>query len=428
MPGAFLMDTLRRTPLFNSHLLIRSLLAFALLLLVACDSTPAPDMDGDGVPDFSDAFPMDPTETRDFDEDGVGDRLDAFPEDDTRTSYASAGPYTVGVTTLEMGDRQLEVFYPIEEGSSEGIEPASYDLIDPFPASVQDLILLQAPDINASITLPAYRDLPSSRYGPFPVVLFSHGSGGFRRAYSKHLAGIASHGFVVASIDHLEWGLLSRLGLGPPEDQAREAGELVLAALAVLDTEYQDPGSVLSGTADTSQVATIGHSAGGRAAFAFSSLENTDIKALIGYATVPFEETPEKPVLLLLGAEDLAVTTETTLNVYDSLLPEKRYVAVTQAGHNSFTDQCEVIFGGNDIIAAAQTIFGPAFPDSLVALAKDGCMPENLAPSEFWRVAQHFTVAHLRRAFSLNAEPSGLTEGAPGLFGDIEVDYRFEEP
>ncbi|MEE3326553.1 MAG: hypothetical protein VX252_04420 [Myxococcota bacterium] len=326
-----------------------------------------------------------------------------------------------------MGDRDLEVFYPAEEGSADGIPPASYDLIDPFPEAVQAFILVQAPDVNAAVVIPAYRDLPGSRSGPFPVIVFSHGSGGFRRAYSKHLAGIASYGFVVISIDHLEWGLLARLNLGPAEEDAREASELVLSALALLDTEYQDPDSLLEGAADTSQVATMGHSAGGFAAFAFSGLDSPDVKTNIGYATVPFQTLPEKPVLLLLGAEDYAITIADTLSAYESLVGEKRYVAVTAAGHNSFTDQCEIIFDGNDIIAAAQTIFGAAFPDSLADLARDGCLPENLAPSEFWRVAQHFTVAHLRQVFSLNAEPSGLTQGAADLFGDIEVDYRFQD-
>ena len=44
-------------------------------------ATPAPDSDGDGVPDDEDAFPNDPNETVDSDGDGVGDNGDAFPND-----------------------------------------------------------------------------------------------------------------------------------------------------------------------------------------------------------------------------------------------------------------------------------------------------------------------------------------------------------
>jgi hypothetical protein len=39
------------------------------------------DIDGDGAPDVSDAFPLDPTESADSDGDGVGDNSDAFPDD-----------------------------------------------------------------------------------------------------------------------------------------------------------------------------------------------------------------------------------------------------------------------------------------------------------------------------------------------------------
>ncbi|MEM1411910.1 MAG: reprolysin-like metallopeptidase [Pseudomonadota bacterium] len=39
------------------------------------------DQDGDGVIDWADALPFDPTETTDRDRDGRGDRADAFPED-----------------------------------------------------------------------------------------------------------------------------------------------------------------------------------------------------------------------------------------------------------------------------------------------------------------------------------------------------------
>lgn len=42
-----------------------------------------PDTDGDGVYDFEDEFPDDPSETTDTDDDGVGDNADTFPNDPT---------------------------------------------------------------------------------------------------------------------------------------------------------------------------------------------------------------------------------------------------------------------------------------------------------------------------------------------------------
>ena len=47
-----------------------------------CDT----DDDNDGVPDTSDAFPLDETESNDSDGDGLGDNADAFPNDPSETS------------------------------------------------------------------------------------------------------------------------------------------------------------------------------------------------------------------------------------------------------------------------------------------------------------------------------------------------------
>ena len=63
------------------------------------DATETVDTDGDGVGDNADAFPNDATETVDTDGDGVGDNADAFPNDAT-LSVAASSSGAVGTTGL----------------------------------------------------------------------------------------------------------------------------------------------------------------------------------------------------------------------------------------------------------------------------------------------------------------------------------------
>ncbi|KAF3702603.1 Platelet-activating factor acetylhydrolase [Channa argus] len=53
-----------------------------------------------------------------------------------------------------------------------------------------------------SFKIPAYLDAPFKSNGKCPVVIFSHGLGAFRTLYSAVCAEMASHGFIVASVEH----------------------------------------------------------------------------------------------------------------------------------------------------------------------------------------------------------------------------------
>ncbi|XP_028996126.1 platelet-activating factor acetylhydrolase [Betta splendens] len=53
-----------------------------------------------------------------------------------------------------------------------------------------------------SFKIPAYLDAPFKSNGKCPVVIFSHGLGAFRTLYSAICAELASHGFIVASVEH----------------------------------------------------------------------------------------------------------------------------------------------------------------------------------------------------------------------------------
>ncbi len=345
--------------------------------------------------------------------------------------YADSGPYPVGVTTLDLGDRFIEVWYPGDPGSEVGVPVATYTTFDAFFEMLPQIfqrfleILLELflpPELKLSFEMDAYRDIPVSADSPFPVLTFSHGRGGFRLAYSSLLAGIASHGFVIASIDHLEWGLLATT-MGFVPDPERDAGELVLATLDLLEVENSTIGGRFEGWIDISMAATSGHSLGRRAVFAHP--DKPEIVAMVGYATGSTDGvSTSKPTLLLVGDEDESA--ESLEEAYEGLAPVKRFVSIGMTGHNSFTDQCATIHGGNNFIEALIEM-GLPLPDDIVDQALNGCMPENLSPPEVWRIVQHFTVAHLRAAFRIDDRPVGLGSGITEAFEGVEILYRSED-
>lgn len=115
---------------------------------------------------------------------------------------------------------------PKKRGTAALIDYLSqYGLAGPFaaiPASPALLSLLAA-------KAPAYGGAPladptSAAAPPFPVVVFSHGLAGSRLAYSQYCGELASHGIIVAAVEHRDGsGLTSvvRPPLGPEYDAPR---------------------------------------------------------------------------------------------------------------------------------------------------------------------------------------------------------------
>ena len=114
--------------------------------------------------------------------------------------YAAKGPYDVGVVALNMNDRPLIVWYPAEAGSSAGKDQGRYDMRAFLPADQQSKVA--ASDATV-FKMDAYKDVPAPNDdGPFPLVLFSHGLGGFATQSSFLTTHLASWGFVVVAPEH----------------------------------------------------------------------------------------------------------------------------------------------------------------------------------------------------------------------------------
>jgi dienelactone hydrolase len=333
-------------------------------------------------------------------------------EASTGPAYQYQGPYAVGVRTLHLSDRDVEVWYPAATGSEEGLPKATYDALAPLSQTIADLVHEAIPGLNSTIEMEAYRDLPVSDDRRFPVILFGHAFGGFRQVNSRFTAGAASWGFVVASPDYFERGLAAIAGLPAPHPP-RSDREVLQSTIKLLKKQNTTIGGAFERRIDLSRIAVTGHSAGGAAALAFAKARR--VRAVVGFAAPaylpPVGKRPAnadvngaKPTMLIVGDEDIADSVEFTERLFNEFVgPPKRLVIIGGIGHNSFTDLCPRVreLGG---LARLSLPFPPEFP----RLADNGCRDDDFPAEQAWSIIQHFAVAHIRGAFGIDRPPVGL--------------------
>jgi dienelactone hydrolase len=298
------------------------------------------------------------------------------------TLFRERGPWSVGIVTLDLGDRLADVYYPaIAEPDA---ETEIFDSLSVFPEEFQAFI----PDeLTGLYDTTAYRDaIPANDEQAHPVLVFSHGFGAFRQASSFHTAHVASWGFVVVTTDHLERGIAAQvrgeLG-GGAENQD------VLDVLASLDAlaAHPDVGPI----ADLEKVAITGPSAGGWTA-ASAAAEDV-IDAYLSIASGAPEVVTQKPAVVFIGEGDETVTPDRSYELFDQL-EDAVVVNIAGAGHNSFSDSCDGIYelGGLDVLV---DLIGP----EQVARAEDGCVPPFITPQLSFDTLNHYTVQFLLARF-----------------------------
>jgi predicted dienelactone hydrolase len=165
-----------------------------------------------------------------------------------------AGPYGVGTTTITIGadttrPLTVDVWFPLDDAT--GLSPHQYTLI-PGLTDTSDL----------AVDAPA---AAMSADGPFPLVVYSHGSGGLRYIASDYTETIASNGYVVASADHTGNTALDDL-LCTRTDGSATTFNRVSDVEAVIDAMV-DPQNAetaeFAGGVDPESIAVTGHSLGG---------------------------------------------------------------------------------------------------------------------------------------------------------------------
>ena len=352
--------------------------------------------------------------------------------------YGQPGPYKAGTTRITLGDREMLVFYPTDEAGVAGAQKiTSYNSGEAFAPELRQTVASLVPEFVQEIPIEAYQDAaPAAEGGPFPVVLHSHGFGGFYLFASQHYQQLASWGFVVAAPDHksrnLSASATGQLGQGQTDTE-----DLAEALTALEEANAEGP---LQGSMDLSLLAAEGHSAGGSAAFRFA-MQEPRVKTVIGYAPAPpvqldqasrdlpaeeraarardalsTQAPPAVPSMIVAADKDGAIPLTNVQSIYDWLDAPKRLIVVNNAGHNAFTDVCKPIRTQGGLEKYAETLpqFGP-----LLRLGGDGCTDAFTDPALTDKLINHVAIAQYRVVFGIDTNGASLApEFLSATFGE----------
>jgi predicted dienelactone hydrolase len=232
---------------------------------------------------------------------------------------------------------------------------------------------------------------PARSSGPFPVLLFSHGSGGAPSQSSFLTAHLASQGYVVIAPSHpgntFHDCQMACLPLNTPAreaflDSAANRPADVSAALDHALALAAGTDDQLAGMLSQERIGVLGHSFGGWTALQMLG-RDARFKAAAPMAPGVFSELlamAERltaPTIVLAGDLDrltrIAEEQQLSLSLTDGG-GDHWFVVLRGAGHLSFTDLCGRIFGG--------------------------CGPDDLSPAEAHAAIKGWTTAFMDRYVS----------------------------
>ena len=216
------------------------------------------------------------------------------------------GEYDVGVSTITITDPTrnrpltVDVWFPLADDVSG--DPHRYTFVTGDYYESPQAVSAEPASISPD--------------GPFPLVVYSHGSGGTRYNHSNYTETIASHGYLVVAPDHTGNTAVERV-LDSADDPSvialNRPQDIRVVIEAMVNPESPETAGFVA-AADPERVAVTGHSFGGFTAYASAA----------GYANELGEVGPEPlldaiiPLAPAVGGDDPA----------DQLLSDGRLIAV----------------------------------------------------------------------------------------------------
>ncbi|MCB9794297.1 MAG: dienelactone hydrolase family protein [Alphaproteobacteria bacterium] len=311
------------------------------------------------------------------------------------------GPFPVGVTTMWFTDPNrtledgsprefpVEVWYPAAAAEGTLRTYPLADIVPPERAELEGLDL----DSLATVTTHSWEEAPPERtWGPFPLVIFSHGNGAIRQQSMYLTEVLASHGFVVAAPDHVGNTLYDMLVPGASEDSS------MTGAFAYRPEDITQIADALLGASEPAPVSDMGygmtgHSLGGWTSFRMAALDDRVLAVVpqappdVGLALIGTSEEPndlEMPILIQAGDLDDTLSYEdNAVSSFQAMSSPAAMVTYLGAGHFTFSDLC--VF---DLGPIAELIY-----DSVGGVLDDGCGPQNLDPLIAQPIIRHHAIA-----------------------------------
>jgi predicted dienelactone hydrolase len=260
------------------------------------------------------------------------------------------GPFPVGVRTIQPRDavrnRQFpcEIWYPA--ATRHGGEDLAFETQDTFTAPIQ-------PSLRRQMAVRGADPNP----GTFPLIIFSHHSGGHRRCATFLCTHLASHGYAVAALDHSEVVApeLARRE-GETQEQRAARGDAVVAS-RVPDVRFLVDCMLNEGAGislDAGKIGIVGHSFGGWTALAAVD-DEPRIRAVVALAPggasrprpgilrgkLQFRWDRDVPVLFLVAENDVCLPLDGMYEVFERTPASKQMVVLRRADHMHFVDQVE---------------------------------------------------------------------------------------
>lgn len=263
------------------------------------------------------------------------------------------GRFPVGVRTVQALDTVRNRLFPCEVW---------------YPASAKHAGQDMAPETQDFFTMPL-RDTPRSqmavrdaaaRPGTYPLIIFSHHSGGHRRAATFLCTHLSSHGYLVAALDHSEVVATELARKSVETDAQKTARWEALMASRVPDIRFLIE-HLFSNAAwdseanfDPTQIGIVGHSFGGWTALAATDIEPR-IRAVVALAPggssqpkpgilpvkLTFNWGRDVPTLYLVAENDTSLPLTGMYELFQRTPATKQMLILRRADHMHFMDDVE---------------------------------------------------------------------------------------